>query len=171
MKIASSSPSRSAMEKWLVPNYQQHSYPFRGYNRFQILMDLPAPFDGKEESYFIAIEKNETEFFLKSKPNQIFLECHHVNTYQQAKHNRNFNEDSAKNDSFVESSRQMWHQWPTFRLKYDFSIKVSKDLCLIPCKDIKEICAKGKTTNLLIIELCSIASIYEVENQRQRTTS
>ena len=44
MNLASS----SIIEKVWVPNYQQHTYPFRGQRRVQTLIDLPTSFGGKE---------------------------------------------------------------------------------------------------------------------------
>jgi hypothetical protein len=150
-------------KKW-DPIFKSSKYVSNGYNREELIVEPPASFDGSDGTYQVSFENNNSVLVVKIAPNSALSDPHDVNGYYRQKYGIVTAADSARDQAFKASARGLSDKWYTFRHHLDWPGKPSED-GMMPWLDFADIDSQGRVFPLLIINLCSIKPIEEMQRK------
>ena len=126
---AKKTPTKASVKKDGIPPYSYHTYPYKCFERCQVVIKTPAAFIGMKDTYKLFVENKDT-LVLKVAVDDVLFDPHHIHSYHTSKYGCIFGEDSFKTHQWKQSADNIKGKYSTFRLKLPFSCqkKFSDDL-------------------------------------------
>ena len=135
-------------------------------------LELPAHFDGKSKNYKVAIKQNGMELVVHTKYDEVLTNPHHIHSMLEAKHGRNFSDDSSKTlawkcetkklEKKSSDKRQVMGSFRT-KLPFECRAKLADDLA-VPGIVFTKILRGTAEVPLLILELKS-NHVYDYDSE------
>jgi hypothetical protein len=157
-RLATTTSYKYKQDEWKwQPRFQSTKFVDNGFYREELIIVPPISFKGREGSFKVSFEENDSVFVLKLEPPPGIGNPFAIRSYYSQVIGMNIPTGSSWRDAFEDSSELIGRdKWYTFRHKLDWPGKPSNDMGNLKWLQFPEIGIGGQSTKLLIINLSSI---------------